>query len=113
MHRGVDFAASLGTPIYAAEDAEVVEGSERQDVSGFGGWVWLRHRINGRVVATIYGHMYQRDILVKKGDRVKRGQQIARVGNNGKSTGPHLHAEVWPGGRLYGTAVDPMPWYVD
>lgn len=94
------------------EDGQVVEGSERAQVSGFGCWVWLRHVVAGQVVDTIYGHMYQRDILVKKGDRVKRGQLIAKVGGNG-GVPPHLHAELWVGGkapRLTGQAVDLALW---
>lgn len=92
------------------EDGEVVEGAERQNVGGFGGWVWLRHVIDGQIVDTIYGHSYRSDIRVRKGDRVKRGDVIALVGNNGDSSGAHLHAEVWPGGRFGGVAVDPAPW---
>ncbi len=111
MHRGVDFAAPLGTPIYAADEGMVVEA--RDGVSGFGCWVWLRHTVAGRRVDTIYGHMYLDDLLVTAGEQVQARQLISRVGSNGKSTGPHLHAEVWPGGRLSGKAVDPMPWYTD
>lgn len=96
-----------GAPIFAMEDGVVIEGAERANVTGFGNWVWLRHIIDGRTVDTIYGHMYQRTILVRKGDRVRRGQKIAEVGNNGQSSGAHLHAEVWEDGRVGGTAVDP------
>lgn len=111
MHRGIDYGVPLGSPLYAMEDGVVVEGSERQNVGGFGGWLWTRHQINGQVVETIIGHMYQRDIYVKKGDRVKRGQLVALSGNNGDSTGPHAHVEVWTApGRVGGTAVDPAPW---
>lgn len=118
MHRGIDFASIVpgknyaGADIYAMEDAVVVEGSERLNVSGFGGWVWLRHVIGGQTVDTIYGHMYQRDILVKKGDKVQRGHLIAKVGGNG-GVPPHLHAEVWIGGaapRVTGAAVDLAGW---
>ena len=110
MHRGVDFAAPLGTPIYAAADGMVVES--RSGVSGFGCWVWIRHTINGARVDTIYGHMHEDGLLVKAGQVVKRGQFIARVGNNGQSTGPHLHFEVYLApGRIGGTAVDPMSWF--
>lgn len=108
MHRGIDFAASLGTPILAAADGVVVEA--RSGVSGFGCWIWIRHTVLGKPVDTIYGHMYIQDLLVKTGDRVKKGQQISRVGNNGQSSGPHLHFEVWPGNRVAGASVDPADW---
>lgn len=108
LHRGMDFAAALGTPIYAVADGTVVES--RSGVSGFGCWVWIRHTINGERVDSISGHMYPADLLVTAGETVRRGQLIARVGNNGQSTGPHCHFEVWAGGRLGGSTVDPAPW---
>lgn len=110
MTLGKDYS---GADVYAMEDGVVVEGSERQRVSGFGGWAWIRHTINGVTMDTIYGHMYQRDILVKKGDKVKRGQKIGKVGNNGDSSGAHLHAEAWLGGdapRVTGVAIDLQPY---
>ena len=119
MHRGIDFASATpgrdysGAKIFAMADGVVIEGRERQNVSGFGGWVWLRHSIAGQVVDTIYGHMYQNKIHVTKGDRVTRGQHIADVGDNGDVDGAHLHAEVWTTpGRVGGTAVDPTPWLI-
>lgn len=80
-------------------------------MAGFGNWVWLRHVVAGRTVDTIYGHMYRHKIHVKKGDVVRRGDKIAEVGNNGQSSGAHLHFEVWTSpGRVGGVAVDPAPW---
>lgn len=109
MHYGVDFAAPLGTPIFAAEGGVVVDA--RSGVSGFGCWIIIDHVVGGQKISTVYGHMYPADLLVKKGDNVIPGKQIARVGSNGQSTGPHLHFEVWEGGRLTGgKAVDPMPY---
>jgi len=109
MHNGVDFAAALKTEIYAAEDAVIVDS--RDGVGGFGCWIVADSTIDGEKVSTVYGHMYLEDLLVKKGDKVVKGQLIARVGNNGQSIGPHLHFEVWPGGRLTGgKPVDPMIW---
>lgn len=111
MHNGVDFAAPLKTKIYAAEDGVVVDS--RSGVSGFGCWIIIDHSINGEKVSTVYGHMYPDGLLVKKGDKVVAGQLIAEVGNNGDTTGPHCHFEVWPGGRLTGgKPVDPMIWLV-
>ena len=112
FHAGLDFAAPLGTPIYAVADATVVQGKDRAagSVSGFGNWVWLDAQSTlGKDF--IYGHMRWADIYVKRGDRVKAGDLIARVGNEGGSTGAHLHFEVWGSpGRTGGKHEDPAPW---
>ena len=112
FHAGLDFAAPLGTPIYAVADGVVVQGAERAagSVSGFGNWVWLDAQSTlGRDF--IYGHMRHHEIYVKRGDRVKAGQLIARVGSEGGSTGPHLHFEVWGSpGRIGGRHENPAPW---
>ena len=112
FHAGLDFAAPLGTPIYAVADGVVVQGAERAagSVSGFGNWVWLDAQSTlGRDF--IYGHMRHHEIYVKRGDKVKAGDLIARVGSEGGSTGPHLHFEVWGSpGRIGGRHEDPAPW---
>lgn len=107
FHAGLDFAAPIGTPIYAAADGVVVEGRERYNVSGFGSWIWLDcQQSAGRDF--IYGHVKHDGIKVQAGDRVRAGQQIGVVGNEGESTGPHLHFEVWGApGRLGGAHEDP------
>lgn len=107
FHAGLDFAAPVGTPIYAAADGVVVQGKERYNVAGFGSWIWLD--CQGSVGKDfIYGHVKHDGILVKAGDRVRAGQQIGVVGNEGESTGPHLHFEVWgPPGRTGGAHQDP------
>ena len=62
------------------------------------------------LVSTVYGHMYENGVFVRKGDTVQPGQHIGAVGSNGESSGSHLHFEVWNGGRLQGgSAVDPLP----
>lgn len=110
FHAGLDFAAPIGTPIYAAADGVVVEGRERYNVSGFGSWIWLDCQDSvGKDF--IYGHVKHDGILVKAGDRVRAGQQIGVVGNEGESTGPHLHFETWGSpGRLGGAHQDPAPY---
>ncbi|OFT46975.1 1,4-beta-N-acetylmuramidase [Corynebacterium sp. HMSC06G04] len=110
FHAGLDFAAPIGTPIYAAADGVVVEGRERYNVSGFGSWIWLDCQDSvGKDF--IYGHVKHDGILVKAGDRVRAGQQIGVVGNEGQSTGPHLHFEVWGHpGRLGSAHQDPAPY---
>ncbi|WP_280308515.1 M23 family metallopeptidase [Nocardia neocaledoniensis] len=98
MHRGIDIAAPIGSPIYAVADGTVVEAGPAQ---GFGLWVRIRHD-DGTV--SIYGHMY--DFFVSQGERVPAGMQIARIGNRGDSTGPHLHFEIVQNGQH----VDPQAW---
>lgn len=110
MHRGTDFAGPLGTPIYAATSGVVAEAGP---ASGFGNWVIIDTDVDGKRISTVYGHMAASTIKVKTGDQVTAGQEIAAVGNEADSSGPHLHFEVWEGGRLpdgAGTPTDPAPW---
>lgn len=110
-HLGVDMAAPMGTPIYAAADGLVADAGP---ASGFGQWIVVDHNLGGNKVSTVYGHMYEDGVLVRAGDQVRAGQQIALVGSNGQSTGAHLHFEVVPGGRLSGgSQIDPIPWLAD
>ncbi|WP_237707847.1 peptidoglycan DD-metalloendopeptidase family protein [Hoyosella subflava] len=79
--------------------------------SGFGNWIIIDHTIDGKPYSTVYGHMWDDGVAVQVGDTVTAGQHIGEVGNNGQSTGAHLHFEVWEGGRLAGgTETDPQPW---
>lgn len=104
-HRGQDFAAPAGTPILAAAPGVVVAAGP---AAGFGQWIVIDHQLDGQLVSTVYGHMWPADVGVSVGEQVQAGQPIARVGSNGQSTGPHLHFEVWQGGRLAGgEPVDP------
>lgn len=112
FHAGLDFAATLGTPIYSPTDGVVIQGKDRSpgSVTGFGNWIWIDAQ-NSVGKDFIFGHMRHGDIMVKRGDRVKAGQLIARVGSEGQSTGPHLHFEVWGSpGRTGGKHEDPKPW---
>ncbi len=107
QHRGIDMAAPTGTPIYAALDGRVTAAGSAQ---GFGNWIVVDSTTADGAVSTVYGHMYDDGVLVRQGDVVKAGQHIANVGSNGQSSGPHLHFELWQGGRLAGgRAVDPQP----
>ncbi len=99
MHYGIDIAGPIGDPIYAVADGVVIEAGP---ASGFGLWVRVEHS-DGTV--TVYGHM--QDFSVQKGQKVAAGEQIARVGNRGFSTGPHLHFEVW---NASGMKINPLPW---
>ena len=108
MHNGSDFAAPLGTPIYAAADGEVMFAGA---MSGYGHAIVIQHNLNGQRVDTLYGHMFSDGVLAKVGDRVRGGQHIANVGNDGDSSGPHLHLSLHPGAYTgYSSGVDPMPW---
>ncbi|PZQ48287.1 MAG: peptidase M23 [Micavibrio aeruginosavorus] len=93
MHKGIDFAASTGTPIYAAGDG-VVQRAGR--FSSFGNYVRIRHRSD---LDTAYAHMSRIASDVRPGTRVKQGQVIGYVGTTGRSTGPHLHYEIMVGGK--------------
>ncbi|WP_448640241.1 M23 family metallopeptidase [Geodermatophilus sp. URMC 63] len=101
MHYGVDIAAPIGTPIVAPAGGVVLQAGP---ASGFGQAVYLQHD-DGTI--TLYGHVNR--FFVSAGQVVGPGQQIAEVGNEGQSTGPHLHFEVHQGG-LYASRVDPVPW---
>lgn len=111
-HNGVDYAAPIGTPIYAPADMTIIQGADRApgSVSGFGNWIWGDAQ-STLGVDFIFGHMRHKDIYVKRGDQVKAGDLIARVGSEGQSSGPHLHFEVWgPPGRTGGKHRDPETW---
>ncbi len=88
MHKGTDFAAPTGTPIYAAGDG-VVEYVGRK--GGYGNYVRLRHN---STLKTAYAHMHKFAPKMSVGKRVEQGQVIGYVGTTGRSTGPHLHYEV-------------------
>jgi Peptidase family M23 len=101
MHYGIDLAAPLGTPILAATDGVVLKAGP---ASGFGNAVYIQDA-DGNV--EVYGHM--KYYSVKAGQIVHAGDQIAKVGNQGQSTGPHLHFQLNRGG-INGRPFDPIPW---
>jgi len=92
-HSGIDFRASIGTPVKAMADG-VVEGSGDTDLfckrASFGKWVFIKYD-NG--LASTYGHLSA--VSATKGQRVRRGDVVAYSGNTGYSTGPHLHVTVY------------------
>ncbi|MGY2081119.1 M23 family metallopeptidase [Modestobacter sp. SYSU DS0657] len=104
MHWGLDLAAPLGTPIYSAADGVVLRAGP---ASGYGNAVYIQDA-DGNV--HIYGHM--RYYSVEAGDVVSAGEQIAKVGNQGQSTGPHLHYEIHVGG-MNGKPTDPEEWLAE
>ncbi|HEY2060519.1 M23 family metallopeptidase [Amycolatopsis sp. NBC_01480] len=98
-HLGIDIANSIGTPIYAASDGTVIQAGP---ASGFG--LWVRLQLDDGTIQ-VYGHMDS--FSVHEGQKVKCGEQIAKIGDRGESTGPHLHFEVWQNGTK---KIDPRPW---
>ncbi|PZA21683.1 M23 family peptidase [Modestobacter versicolor] len=104
MHWGLDLAAPLGTPIYSAADGVVLRAGT---ASGYGNAVYIQDA-DGNV--HIYGHMKYYN--VEAGDVVSAGEQIAKVGNQGQSTGPHLHYEIHVGG-INGRPTDPQDWLAE
>jgi len=91
FHRGVDIVADRGTPILAPADGLIVRATRAPD---YGKMIDLSH---GFGYVTRYGHLSE--ILVRPGQAVRRGDVIGRVGSTGRSTGPHLHYEVFRDGR--------------
>ncbi|MGY1630313.1 M23 family metallopeptidase [Geodermatophilus sp. SYSU D01186] len=104
MHYGIDLAGPLGTPIVAATDGVVIRAGR---ASGYGNAVYIQDA-DGNV--HIYGHM--RYYSVSAGDLVHAGDQIAKVGNEGQSTGPHLHYEIHRGG-MSGRPIDPQDFLAE
>jgi murein DD-endopeptidase MepM/ murein hydrolase activator NlpD len=100
LHPGMDIANSMGAPVVAAADGEVIQSGA---AGGYGNMVQIDH---GNGISTIYGHNSR--IIVNVGQSVRKGQVISYVGSTGKSTGPHLHYEV----RVNGNAVDPIGFMV-
>ena len=100
MHTGIDFTAPIGTPIYATGDG-VVERLKNK-MTGYGKVVIINH---GFGYESLYAHMSK--IIVKPGEKVKRGQVIGYVGNTGRSTGPHVHYEI----RKNGKPINPVHFF--
>jgi murein DD-endopeptidase MepM/ murein hydrolase activator NlpD len=98
MHKGTDFAAPSGTPIYATADGVITFAGWS---TGYGRLVKIQHEFG---IETRYAH--QSKLRVKVGDRVSRGDRIGDMGSSGQSTGNHLHYEV----RINGEAVNPMTY---
>lgn len=100
MHSGIDFAAPIGTPIYATADGRIEEVSVR--FSGYGKMIIIDH---GFGYKTRYAHMH--DFAVRQGQSIKRGELIGYVGDTGLSTAPHLHYEV----LMNGVLINPVHYF--
>lgn len=106
FHDGIDIAAPLGAKMVAATGGKVLYAGP---ASGFGDWVVIQ---SAGGLLEIYGHMYAYQLTVHPGEIVSKGQQIASVGNNGNSTGPHLHFTIATGfdAAGYPISVDPTKY---
>jgi len=100
MHKGMDFSAPTGTPIYAPSDGKVIRVDSRS--AGYGKHIRIDH---GFGYVTLYAHLSEYN--VRRGQRVKRGDVIGFVGNTGRSVAPHLHYEV----RKDGKHLNPINFY--
>lgn len=100
MHSGIDFAAPIGTPIYATADGKIAEVNVR--FSGYGKMVVIDH---GFGYKTRYAHMHE--FAVRVGQNIKRGELIGYVGDTGLSTAPHLHYEV----LMNGVLINPVHYF--
>jgi murein DD-endopeptidase MepM/ murein hydrolase activator NlpD len=98
FHAGIDIAADWGSDVLAAAEGTVITAGA---LSGYGKAVVVSH---GHGLTTLYGHLSA--AIAKEGQKIQKGQLIARVGSTGRSTGPHLHFEV----RINGTPVDPLKY---
>lgn len=92
MHTGIDFTAPVGTPIYATGDGKVI--NPNSGLSGYGKAIVIDH---GFGYQSLYAHCSK--VIVKPGQKVKRGEIIGYVGNSGISTGPHVHYEILKNGQ--------------
>ncbi len=98
IHKGMDMAAPIGTPIYATADGVVIKAGWSQ---GYGRLIKVRHEFG---IVTYYAHLSA--IYVTEGQRVSRGDKIGGMGNSGRSTGSHLHYEI----RVNGNAINAMTY---
>jgi len=90
MHKGIDVASNVGTAINSPANGVVIFSGKK---AGYGNFIMIAH---GYGIVTRYGHNAQN--MVQAGQKVKRGEQIGTVGMSGRTTGPHLHYEVWVNG---------------
>lgn len=102
MHTGVDFSAPTGTPVFAAGDGVISKIQRSRSNHGYGNYIDIDH---GHNYKTKYAHLSK--VLVKKGQKIKRGQVIGKVGNTGGSVAPHLHYEV----EYKGRKVNPVNYF--
>ena len=102
-HSGIDFGVPIGTSVKAIADGTIIAANG--GIRGYGNGIFIDHgTINGKRIVSEYGHLSS--FLVKVGDKIKQGQIIAKSGNSGISTGPHLHLTI----RENNIPVDPKKY---
>ena len=105
MHLAVDFDAGRGAEVRSMA-AGVVVKIGTPATSSLGNFVTIEHEIDGKTIASVYGHLQDASIPLQVGDNVTVGQLVGLVGSTGATTGPHLHFELWVGG----SNVNPIVW---
>ncbi|WP_454118338.1 peptidoglycan DD-metalloendopeptidase family protein [Microbacterium lacticum] len=105
-HKGTDYMADRGTPLYAIADGVVVASDE--DGPGWGVYVKIAHNIGGQSVTSLYAHMLYGSRRVTVGETVSAGQLIGQVSDTGRAFGTHLHLEIY----VNGSWVDAEGWLV-
>jgi murein DD-endopeptidase MepM/ murein hydrolase activator NlpD len=98
LHAGIDIAAAVDTPVYSADNGRVIFTGQK---AGYGNCIIVDH---GNGYETLYGHLNA--FVASNGDIVEKGEEIAKTGNTGRSTGPHLHFEI----RKDGEPVNPLSY---
>ena len=102
-HNGVDYAGALGTAVKAIANGTVIFAGPSKlkfangEPAGGGYIVKIRHKVNGEWITSAYMHLLKDSIKVAKGDKVREGATIGKLGNTGESTGPHTHFEIQRG----------------
>lgn len=109
-HTGIDFSAPTGTTIRASDDAVVTHAGPGGKAGGWAGNYVTIKFADGKQM--LFAHMS--DVAVKRGQKVRGGEHIGKVGMTGRAFGPHTHVELYPAGVKPGKiyhAVDPAPWF--
>lgn len=108
FHNGIDIANAQGTVIQATQEGEIIQSGYQ---NAYGNYVMIKHRINNKSYVSVYAHLMNRS--VSKGQHVKMGQVIGKMGSTGNSTGSHLHFELHENyyhysGNAAATSVNPL-----
>jgi hypothetical protein len=109
VHNGLDFTPGSGSDIAAIAEGRVSAVVRSSAKTGFGTYVVIDHKIDGKKVQSVYAHLLVDSPIFAVGDYVRQGDRVGRVGTTGSSTGAHLHLEI----VVNGVRVDPYAWLTD